>query len=53
MKINKGKSVEEKWQRLKVIIHEATVRKKLKIRKRKLGYKDWRDRSCTRYKKEV
>lgn len=45
--------MEEKWQRLKAIINEATVRRKLKIRKRKLGYKDWWDRSCTRQNMEV
>jgi len=46
-------TVEEKWERLKVIVHEALVKREVKIRKRKIGYKDWWDRSCTRKKRTV
>lgn len=32
---------------------EALIKKKIKIRKRKLGYKDWWNRKCTRGKRKI
>ncbi|XP_077277120.1 uncharacterized protein LOC143905535 [Temnothorax americanus] len=46
-------SIEEKWNKLKEIIHEAMIRKEIKIKNRKIGFKDWWDRNCTRKKREV
>lgn len=34
-------------------MQEALVTKKIKIRRKELGYKDWWDRSCTRKKREM
>lgn len=34
-------------------MQEALVTKKIKIRRKEFGYKDWWDRSCTRKKREV
>jgi len=48
-----GDSIEEKWERLKAMVHEAMVKREVKIRKRKIGYKDWWDRSCTKKKRSV
>lgn len=45
-----GKSVEEKWAILKDIIQEAMVKKKIKKRRRKIGFKDW---SCIKQKRAV
>lgn len=46
-------SIEEKWEKIKKIVLEAMVKKKVKMRKRKLGDKDWWDKSCTKKKREV
>ncbi|XP_071581926.1 uncharacterized protein [Temnothorax nylanderi] len=46
-------SVEDKWQKLKDIVQEALVKRKLKTVKRELGHKDWWDRQCTRKKRQV
>lgn len=44
-------NVEDMWQKLKV--KNAMIKKEFKIKKRKLGHKDWWDRSCTKKKREV
>jgi len=46
-------SIEEWWQWLKKKATEAMVRKRIKIRKRKVGFKDWWDRGCTKQKRKV
>lgn len=47
-----SKTIEE-WEKIKRIIHGAMVRKKIKKKRKELGFKDWWDRSCTRKKREV
>ncbi|XP_071582471.1 uncharacterized protein [Temnothorax nylanderi] len=47
-------SVDRKWEKIKNWILGALVYKEIKIKKRrKIGHKDWWDRSCTRKKREV
>lgn len=46
-------SIEEKWDKIKKIMFGAMVKKKIKKRRRKLGDKEWWDRSCTKKKREV
>lgn len=46
-------NVEDMWQKLKVWVKNAMIKKEIKIKKRKLGHKDWWDRSCTKKKREV
>lgn len=46
-------NVEDMWQKLKVWVKNAMIKKEIKIKKRKLGRKDWWDRSCTKKKREV
>lgn len=50
----KSWSVEEKWRRIKKLIHSALIYKEVKKpRTKEIGYKDWWIRSCTRKKREV
>ncbi|XP_024872374.1 uncharacterized protein LOC112454952 [Temnothorax curvispinosus] len=50
----KMESVDRKWEKLKNGILGALVYKDIKVKKRrKIGHKDWWDRSCTRKKREV
>jgi len=46
-------SIEENWQWLKRAAQEAMVRKRVKIRRRNVGFKDWWDITCTRRKRGV
>lgn len=46
-------SVEEKWKRLKEMVQGAMVKRDVRTRKRKIGYKDWWDRSCTKKKRTI
>lgn len=46
-------NVEDMWQKLKIWVKNAMIKKEIKIKKRKLGHKDWWDRSCTKKKREV
>lgn len=46
-------STEELWQKLKEWVQNAMIKKEVKIKRHKLGHKDWWDRSCTRNKMEV
>ncbi|KMQ86479.1 hypothetical protein RF55_14523 [Lasius niger] len=47
-------SVEKRWERIKDIILKAIIYKEIKKqKKRKIGYKDWWDRSCTKKKREM
>jgi len=48
-----GESIEEKWQRLKDLVNSTMVKEEYRRRKRKLGFKDWWDRSCTKKKRLV
>ncbi|XP_024884387.1 uncharacterized protein LOC112462700 [Temnothorax curvispinosus] len=43
----------EKWEELRGKVSEAVVEKKVRWRKRKLGYKKWWDRECTRKKRKA
>lgn len=45
-----SKTIEEEWEEIKRIIHGAMVRKKIKKKRKELGFKDWWDKSCTRKK---
>jgi len=45
-------TVEERWQWIKKTVIGA-IRKKIRIRKRKIGFKDWWDRDCTRRKRKM
>jgi len=44
---------ERKWEKIKETIQAALVIKKVKQRRRKIGHKDWWDKSCTKRKREV
>ncbi|XP_039315229.1 stress response protein nst1-like [Solenopsis invicta] len=46
-------TLEEEWEKIKKIVKEAMVKKRIKRRKKELGHKNWWDRSCTRKKREV
>jgi len=48
-----GWTVEERWKGIKDIVEKAMVRKTIKIRRRKIGYKDWWDRECTKRKRKL
>lgn len=45
--------MEEKWNRIKEIVQGAMVKKKIKVRKKEFGFKDWWNRCCTKKKREV
>jgi len=46
-------SLEERWQWIKSIAKGALVRVKFKIRRRKIGFKDWWDGECTKWKRRL
>ncbi|XP_070163512.1 golgin subfamily A member 6-like protein 22 [Polyergus mexicanus] len=46
-------TIEEKWDRLKCMIHEAMIKKKVTTKRKELGHKDWWDKQCSRKKREV
>lgn len=46
-------TIEEKWMKIKEFVQEALVRKKIKTKRRGIGYKDWWDRMCTYKKRRV
>lgn len=46
-------TLEEKWIRLKGMVHEAMVREQFKQGRRPMGFKSWWDGSCTRKKRKV
>lgn len=43
--------MEEKWKRLKVIVHDSMIREERRIKKKTIGYKCWWNRSCTSKKR--
>lgn len=45
-----SKTIEKEWEEIKRIIHGAMMRKKIKKKRKELGFKDWWDRGCTRKK---
>jgi len=47
------RSMEEYWQWMKKVALGAMEKRKFKIRRRKVGYKDWWDRECSRKKRGV
>jgi len=46
-------SLEERWQWIKNIAKGAMVRRKVKIKRRKIGFKDWWDKECTKGKRRL
>ncbi|KYM96256.1 hypothetical protein ALC62_13072 [Cyphomyrmex costatus] len=51
---DEGKNkVEKLWKELKEVVQEAMVKKRIKKKRKELGYRDWWDRSCTRKKRET
>jgi len=46
-------SVEEKWTRLKGIVLGSMIKKRIKIKEKELGDRDWWDRRCTKGKREL
>jgi len=48
-----GWTVEERWKRIKDMVEKAMVKKTIKLRRTKIGYKDWWDRECTRKKRNL
>lgn len=47
-----GEKVEELWNSVKIGIEECIVRKRIRLRRKKIGEKDWWDAECKRWKKE-
>jgi len=45
--------VEDKWKRIKRIVLGSMIRKRIRIKDKELGDKDWWDRRCTRRKREL
>lgn len=46
--------IKEKWNRLKEVVYGALIKKESMARKKKrVGYKEWWDRNCTKKKGEV
>lgn len=50
IRVSEG-SLMEKWEELRGKVREAVIEKKIRWRKRKLGFKKWWDRECTRKKR--
>lgn len=46
-----GNSVEEEWKYLKNKAHEAMQKKRIRVKKWKLGHKKWWDRDCSKAKR--
>lgn len=46
-------TVQGLWQKIKKWVHRAMIKNKIKIKRRRLGYKNWWDRNCTKKKREV
>jgi len=46
-------SVEDKWIRLKRIVLGSMIKKRIKIKEKELGDRDWWDRRCTKGKREL
>lgn len=50
---NETGTVQEEWDKLKKGIHAALIKKEIKIRKWKLGFRKWWDKECAKEKREV
>jgi len=48
-----GKSVEEQWKEMKKGVEESKVRKKIKLKRKKIGEYDWWDQECRRKKRQL
>jgi len=46
-------TIEEKWTSLKRIILSSMIKKRIRIKKKELGDKDWWDRRCTKGKRAM
>jgi len=46
-------TVEEKWEKLKSIVQRAMVKKRIKIKEKEIGYREWWDRRCTKGKRRL
>lgn len=52
--VQNTRSVDENWRKLKEMVQRTLIFKKgKKKKKRRIGYKDWWNRSCTKKKREV
>ncbi|KAL6421190.1 hypothetical protein ACFW04_013743 [Cataglyphis niger] len=49
---DKQDTIEAKWDKLKHIVHEAMIKKKILMKRKELGLKDW-DKQFSRKKKRV
>ncbi|XP_024890649.1 histone-lysine N-methyltransferase, H3 lysine-79 specific-like [Temnothorax curvispinosus] len=47
----KGEEVEDVWENLKKAVEKSMVRKRIKIRRKKIGEKDWWDEKCKKKKR--
>lgn len=46
-------TIEEKCEKIKEIVKDVMVKKERRIKRRKIGYKDWWDRGCTKEKRKI
>lgn len=46
-------TIEKKWEKIKETVKAALVKEEKRMRRRKLGYKEWWDRGCTKEKRKV
>lgn len=46
-------SIDDTWQRLKIIVKDSLIKKDRKVIKKEIGHKDWWDKECTRMKRKV
>jgi len=52
--VDQGKgTIEDRWQWIKGIVVSVMERKRIRIRRRKKGFKDWWNRDCIRRKRKV
>jgi len=48
-----AEGVEEKWERIKGIVLDSMIKKRIKIKNKELGDKDWWDGRCTKGKRKL
>lgn len=49
----KERTIEKKWEKMKETVKEALVKEERRVRRKKLGYKEWWDRGCTKEKRKL
>lgn len=47
------RTIEKKWEKMKETVKEALMKKERRVRRKKLGYKEWWDRGCTKEKRKL